>query len=44
VGSEVERAYKRTDMLERRRIVMESWGRFLEGGTDSANVVSFLAN
>ena len=31
VGSEVERAYRRTDMLERRRAMLESWGRFLRG-------------
>ena len=26
---EVERAYRRTDMLERRRAMLEAWGRFL---------------
>ncbi len=31
VGSEVERAYRRTDMLERRRKMMESWLLFLDG-------------
>lgn len=31
VGSEGERAYKRTDMLERRRAVLENWGRFARG-------------
>ncbi|MDU8911681.1 tyrosine-type recombinase/integrase [Aestuariicoccus sp. MJ-SS9] len=31
VGSDVERAYRRTDMIERRRIVLASWGRFLKG-------------
>jgi integrase len=30
-GSDVERAYRRTDMLERRRGMMDSWGRFLRG-------------
>ncbi len=29
VGSEVERAYRRTDMLERRRGLLESWGRYM---------------
>lgn len=29
VGNEVERAYRRTDMLERRRQMMEDWARFL---------------
>ncbi|GGG65493.1 integrase [Salipiger pallidus] len=30
VGSEVERAYRRTDMLERRRAMMEDWAAFLQ--------------
>ncbi|WP_425044652.1 tyrosine-type recombinase/integrase [Primorskyibacter sp. S87] len=29
VGSDVERAYRRSDMVERRREMMEDWGRFL---------------
>jgi hypothetical protein len=29
VGNEVERAYRRTDMLERRRQMMEDWASFL---------------
>lgn len=31
VGSAVERAYRRSDMLERRRAMMEAWGRFVAG-------------
>lgn len=31
VGTEVERAYRRSDMLERRRAMMDAWGRFLRG-------------
>lgn len=31
VGSEVERAYRRGDMVEKRRAMMDDWGRFLEG-------------
>ncbi|WP_299776858.1 site-specific integrase [uncultured Roseobacter sp.] len=31
VGSEVERAYQRSDMLERRRELMEDWASFLRG-------------
>ena len=31
VGSEVERAYRRTDMLERRRAMLSAWGDFLRG-------------
>ena len=32
VGSEVERAYRRSDMVEKRRAMMAAWGRFLRGG------------
>jgi len=31
VGSEVERAYRRGDMVERRRAMMAAWERFLKG-------------
>lgn len=31
-GDRVERAYRRTDALERRRKLMTAWARFLEGG------------
>lgn len=31
VGSEVERAYRRGDMVEKRRAMMDAWGRFLWG-------------
>ena len=31
VGTEVERAYRRGDMLEKRRAMMAEWGRFLSG-------------
>lgn len=33
VGSEVERAYRRTDMLERRRSLMKDWVGFLTGSS-----------
>lgn len=33
VGSEVERAYRRSDMLDRRRGMLAAWGRMLAGGT-----------
>jgi integrase len=39
VGSAVSRAYARSDMLERRRPIMESWSRYVTGA-DAANVVS----
>lgn len=32
-GNEVERAYARSDLFERRRALMEAWGRFATGGT-----------
>ena len=31
VGDAAERSYRRTDMLKRRRSMMEAWGRFLKG-------------
>ncbi|MDJ0857454.1 MAG: integrase arm-type DNA-binding domain-containing protein [Dinoroseobacter sp.] len=31
VGSEVERAYRRTDLVEKRRAMMTAWARFLRG-------------
>lgn len=31
VGTEVERAYRRTDMLEKRRVMMIAWECFLRG-------------
>lgn len=31
VGGAVERAYRRTDYLEQRRVVMEVWGKFVAG-------------
>lgn len=35
VGSTVERAYRRGDMLDKRRQMMAAWGRFLRGQTMS---------
>ncbi len=40
-GSAVEQAYLRTDVLERRRKLMESWGQFC-GGTQADNVTQLL--
>ncbi len=31
VGSEVHRAYRRSDMLRKRKVMMEQWGSFLTG-------------
>ena len=40
VGSEVERAYRRTDMIERRRGLLETWGKAVRG-EGSQNVIQF---
>jgi integrase len=34
VGSEVERAYRRGDMIEKRRAMMTTWGQFLRGESE----------
>ena len=39
VGSEVERAYRRGDALERRRALIDAWERFITGHADGANVI-----
>jgi integrase len=33
VGSAVEAAYRRSDMFEKRRLIAESWGRYLDGSS-----------
>ncbi|MDA3888294.1 MAG: integrase arm-type DNA-binding domain-containing protein [Allgaiera sp.] len=44
VGTEVERAYQRSDMLERRRAMMAAWASFLRGEAARAgNVVKLGA-
>jgi len=44
IGSEVERAYQRSDMLERRREMMADWGSFLKGEAKrQGNVVMLSA-
>ena len=35
VGSDVERAYARSDLLERRRVLMECWSQFVAGASDN---------
>ncbi len=41
IGSDVERAYQRSDMLERRRAMMATWAGFLRGEkAQSGNVVA----
>ncbi len=43
VGSEVERAYRRTDMFERRRTVLIRWMAVLSGNESDASVVPLKA-
>ena len=43
IGSDVERAYQRSDMLERRRDMMAAWGDFLNGAAQADQVVVRLA-
>ena len=40
VGSDVERAYARSDLLERRRVLMERWSQFVARA--SGNDVRFI--
>jgi hypothetical protein len=37
VGSEVERAYRRGDQMEKRRIMMADWGQFITNGIERQN-------
>ncbi len=39
IGSDVERAYQRSDMLERRRAMMTDWAAFLRDETVADNVM-----
>ena len=41
VGNQVERAYRRTDVLEKRRKLMDAWAAFCEPAPDEANVLAF---
>lgn len=43
IGSEVERAYQRSDMLERRRAMMADWAGFLRGEATTYNIVKLAA-
>jgi integrase len=40
-GNAVARAYNRTDALERRRALMNAWGRFVTGEAAATNLVQF---
>lgn len=43
IGSEVERAYQRSDMLERRQAMMNAWAGFVNGKAPAENVVTLEA-
>ena len=43
IGSEVERAYQRSDMLERRREMMAAWAAFCVGQLEHNKKVVSLA-
>ncbi|TDL86798.1 tyrosine-type recombinase/integrase [Meridianimarinicoccus aquatilis] len=43
IGSEVERAYQRSDMLDRRRDMMAAWGAFLRSETSPTDKVIRIA-
>ncbi|MCX7299099.1 MAG: hypothetical protein NTX73_01715 [Rhodobacterales bacterium] len=36
VGTQVEQAYRRGDMMEKRRLMMDDWARFVLGQSHSA--------
>jgi hypothetical protein len=42
VGSDAERAYRRGDMLERRRVMMTAWASYLARKSETDNVVSMV--
>lgn len=42
IGTEVERAYQRSDMLERRRDMMTAWADHLKGAMGGDNVVQLV--
>lgn len=43
VGNQVERAYRRGDLFEKRRQLAEAWAAFCTGGATADNVVSLRA-
>jgi integrase len=44
VGSDVERAYARSDLLEKRRLLMERWSAFVARVEGKVVKVAFTAN
>jgi hypothetical protein len=41
VGDATERAYRRGDTIEKRRLMMEAWDSYIEPQTAGGNVVQF---
>jgi hypothetical protein len=41
VGNAVERAYRRTDLLEQRRQLMNAWANHCEPGNAGSTVIQF---
>lgn len=39
IGSDVERAYARSDLLDKRRVLMERWSQYVSGSI--GEVISF---
>jgi integrase len=42
IGNKVEAAYRRGDLFEKRRQLMEAWARFCTGPESSAEVVALM--
>jgi integrase len=44
VGTQVERAYRRTDVLDKRRALMETWAQWCEPNADRRDYVELFGN
>ena len=44
VGTQVERAYRRTDVLDKRRALMEAWARWIEPNAARRDYVEPFGN
>ena len=43
ISSEVEKAYRRGNLLEKRRVLMADWANFVDGAVPAGNVVPLRA-
>jgi integrase len=43
VGSKIERAYRRSDMFDRRRLLMQAWAEYCTGPSEPARIVAIGA-